>query len=73
MSEEFSDLASQCMAFSQVLASKGRKECKGQKFSFVLNVAFSFSMDTRGDALSTMLKEKKSPSTVRRRESSHKK
>ena len=46
MNEEYSDLASQCMAFCQVLRSKGRKGCKGQKFSFVLNVAFSFSMDT---------------------------
>ena len=67
MREEDSDLASQCMAFCQVLRSKGRKGCKGQKFSFVLNVAFSFSIDTRGDGLSTMLKKKKSPSTVRRK------
>ena len=45
MCENNSDLASQCMAFCQALASKG------QTFSFTLNVgsSFSFSLDTRED------------------------
>ena len=48
MREEESDLASQCMAFCQALASKG------QTFSFTLNVgpSFTFSLDTRGDGSS---------------------
>ena len=62
MSGENSDLASQCMAFCQALASKG------QTFSFTLNVgsSFSFSLDTRGDSSSIRSKKKKSPSTLRR-------
>ena len=62
MSEENSDLASQCMAFCQALASKG------QTFSFTLNVgpSFTFSLDTRGDGSSTLAKKRKSPSTQRR-------
>ena len=62
MSGENSDLASQCMAFCQALASKG------QNFSFTLNVgpSFTFSLDTRGDGSSTRSKKRKSPSALRR-------
>ena len=62
MSEDNSDLASQCMAFCQALASKG------QTFSFTLNVgsSFSFSLDTREDDSTTLSKKRKSPSTQRR-------
>ena len=62
MSEDNSDLASQCMAFCQALASKG------QTFSFTLNVGptFTFSLDTRGDGSSTLTRKRKSPSTQRR-------
>ena len=63
MSEEGSDLTSQCMAFCQALASKGRP------FTFTLNVgtSFLFSLDTRGDNPSTSSNvKKKSPSTLRR-------
>ena len=63
MGEEESDLASQCMAFCQALASKG------QTFTFTLNVgpSFLFSLDTKGDYPSTKWNvKKKSPSTLRR-------
>ena len=62
MSEDNSDLASQCMAFCQALASKG------QTFSFTLNVgpSFTFSLDTRGNGSTTLSKKRKSPSTQRR-------
>ena len=62
MGEENSDLATQCMAFCQALASKG------QTFSFALNVgsSFTFSLDTRGNVSSTLSKKRKSPSTQRR-------
>ena len=62
MSENNSDLASQCMAFCQALASKG------QNFSFTLNVgsSFTFSLDTRGNGSTTLSKKRKSPSTQRR-------
>ena len=62
MREDNSDLASQCMAFCQALASKV------QTFSFALNVgsSFSFSLDTRGDGSSTRSKKRKSPSALRR-------
>ena len=62
MNEDNSDLASQCMAFCQALASKV------QTFSFALNVgsSFSFSLDTRGDGSSTRSKKRKSPSALRR-------
>ena len=63
MSEKGSDLTSQCMAFCQALASKGRP------FNFTLNVdnSFLFSLDTRGDNPSTSSNvKKKSPSTLRR-------
>ena len=62
MGEENSDLATQCMAFCQALASKG------QTFSFALNVgsSFMFSLDTRGNVSSTLSKKRKSPSTQRR-------
>ena len=61
MGEEGSDLTSQCMAFCQALASKGRL------FTFTLNVgtSFLFSLDTRGDNTSTSSNvKKKSPSTL---------
>ena len=56
MREDNSDLASQCMAFCQALASKG------QTFSFTLNVGstFIFSLDTRGNGSSTLTKKRKS-------------
>ena len=62
MSEDNSDLASQCMAFCQALASKG------QTFSFTLNVgpSFTFSLDTRGNGSTSLSKKRKSPSTQRR-------
>ena len=62
MSEDNSDLASQCMAFCQALASKG------QTFSFTINVgsSFSFSLDTRGDGSTPLSKKRKTPSTLRR-------
>ena len=62
MSLDNSDLASQCMAFCQALASKG------QTFSFTINVgsSFSFSLDTRGDGSTPLSKKRKSPSTLRR-------
>ena len=62
MSEDNSDLASQCMAFCQALASKV------QTFRFALNVgsSFSFSLDIRGDESSTRSKKRKSPSALRR-------
>ena len=62
MSEDNSDLASQCMAFCQALASKG------QTFSFSLNVgpSFTFSLDTRGNGSTTLSKKRKTPSTQRR-------
>ena len=61
MSEDNSDLTSQCMAFCQALASKV------QTFSFALNVgSFSFSLDTKGDGSSTRSKKRKSPSALRR-------
>ena len=52
MGDEKSDLASQCMAFCQALASKG------QIFSFTLNVgsSFAFSLDTRENGSSTLSK-----------------
>ena len=62
MGDEKSDLASQCMAFCQPLASKG------QIFSLTLNVgsSFAFSLDTRENGSSTLSKKRKSPSTRRR-------
>ena len=62
MGDEKSDLASQCMAFCQALASKG------QIFSFTLKVgsSFTFSLDTRGNGTSSLTKKRKSPSTRRR-------
>ena len=61
MSEDNSDLASQCMAFCQALASKV------QTFSFTLNVgSFLISLATRGDGSLTRSKKKKSLSTLRR-------
>ena len=62
MGEDKSNLASQCMAFCQALASKG------QIFSFTLNVgsSFAFSLDTRENGSSTLSKKRKSPSTRRR-------
>ena len=62
MSEDNYALASQCMAFCQVLASKG------QTFSFTLSAgsSFTFSLDTRGNGSSTLVKKRKSPSTQRR-------
>ena len=62
MGEDNSNLASQCMAFCQALASKG------QTFSFALNVgsSFTFSLDTRGNGTSSLTKKRKSPSTRRR-------
>ena len=62
MGEENSDLATQCMAFCQALASKG------QIFSFTLKVgsSFAFSLDTRGNGTSSLTKKRKSPSTRRR-------
>ena len=62
MSEDNSDLASQCMVFCQALASKG------QTFSFSLNVgpSFTFSLDTRGNGSTTLSKKRKTPSTQRR-------
>ena len=62
MGDEKSDLASQCMAFCQALASKG------QIFSFTLNVgsSFAFSLDTRENGSSTLSKKRKSPATRRR-------
>ena len=63
MGEENSNLATQCMAFCQALASKGRT------FSFAINVgsSFTFSLDTRGNVSSTLSKKRKSPSTQRRK------
>ena len=62
MGEDNSNLASQCMAFCQALASKG------QIFSFTLKVgsSFAFSLDTRENGSSTLSKKRKSPSTRRR-------
>ena len=62
MGEDKSNLASQCMAFCQALASKG------QIFSFTLKVgsSFAFSLDTRENGSSTLSKKRKSPSTRRR-------
>ena len=62
MGEDNSNLASQCMAFRQALASKG------QIFSFTLKVgsSFAFSLDTRGNGTSSFTKKRKSPSTRRR-------
>ena len=62
MGEDNSNLASQCMAFCQALASKG------QIFSFTLKVgsSFAFSLDTRGNGTSSLTKKRKSPSTRRR-------
>ena len=62
MGEDKSNLASQCMAFCQALASKG------QIFSFTLKVgsSFAFSLDTRGNGTSSLTKKRKSPSTQRR-------
>ena len=62
MGEENSDLATQCMAFCQALASKG------QTFSFTLNVgpSFTFSLDTMGNGSTTLSKKRKTPSTQRR-------
>ena len=62
MGEDKSNLASQCMAFCQALASKG------QIFSFTLKVgsSFAFSLDTRGNGTSSLTKKRKSPSTRRR-------
>ena len=62
MGEDNSNLASQCMAFCQALASKG------QIFSFTLKVgsSFTFSLDTRGNGTSSLTKKRKSPSTRRR-------
>ena len=62
MGEDKSNLASQCMAFCQALASKG------QIFSFTLKVgsSFAFSLDTRGNGTSSLAKKRKSPSTRRR-------
>ena len=62
MGEDKSNLASQCMAFCQALASKG------QIFSFTLKLgsSFAFSLDTRGNGTSSLTKKRKSPSTRRR-------
>ena len=62
MKTEDSDLASQCMAFCQALATKG------QTFNFNLNIgsSFSFSLDTRAHGTLSLVKKKMSPSTVRR-------
>merc|ERR1711973_655936 len=62
MGEDKSNLASQCMAFRQALASKG------QIFSFTLKVgsSFAFSLDTRGNGTSSLTKKRKGPSTQRR-------
>ena len=62
MHEDNSNLAFQCMAFCQALASKG------QIFSFTLKVgsSFAFSLDTRGNGTSSLTKKRKSPSTRRR-------
>ena len=60
MGDEKSDLASQCMAFCQALASKG------QILSFTLKVGSAFSLDTRGNGTSSLTKKRKSPSTRRR-------
>ena len=62
MGEDNSNLASQCMAFCQALASKG------QNFSFTVKVgsSFAFSLDTRGNGTSSLTKKRKSPSTRRR-------
>ena len=62
MGEDNSNLASQCMAFCQALASKG------QIFSFTVKVgsSFAFSLDTRGNGTSSFTKKRKSPSTRRR-------
>ena len=62
MKTEDSDLASQCMAFCQALATKG------QTFNFNLTIgsSFSFSLDTREHGAPSLVKKKKSPSTVRR-------
>ena len=62
MGEDKSNLASQCMAFCQALASKG------QIFSFTLKLgsSFAFSLDTRGNGTSSLTKKRKSPSTQRR-------
>ena len=62
MGEKNSNLATQCMAFCQALASKG------QIFSFTLKVgsSFAFSLDTRGNGTSSLTKKRKSPSTRRR-------
>ena len=62
MGEDNSNLASQCMAFCQVLASKG------QIVSITLKVgsSFAFSLDTRGNGTSSLTKKRKSPSTRRR-------
>ena len=56
-------LASKCMAFCQALASQGKV------FNFSLSVGpdFTFSLDTRGKAVtSQLIKKKASPSTLRR-------
>ena len=56
MGEDKSNLASQCMAFCQALASKG------QIFSFTLKLgsSFAFSLDTRGKGTSSLTKKRKS-------------
>ena len=58
-----SNLASQCMAFCQALASQGKS------FSFTLKIdsTFCFSLDTRdSDVKATLTKKRTSPSTQRR-------
>ena len=58
-----SSLASQCLAFCQALASKG----KDFSFSLTIDSTFSFSLDTReSNVQSTLAKKRSSPSTQRR-------
>ena len=63
VSDVSSPLVAKCMDFCQALASQG------QTFHFSLNMgpSFSFSLDTRGKAMTGLVsKKKESPSTQRR-------
>ena len=62
MGEDNYNLASQCMAFCQALASKG----KILSFTLKVGSSFAFSLDTRGNGTSSLTKKRKSPSTRRR-------
>ena len=62
VSETDSSLTTKCLDFCQALASQG----KAFKFSVTIGSTFTFSLDTREGKETLPIKNKKSPSTLRR-------